>query len=211
MLEFILKSLNFDCRFWYLGISEHIYWLDLFRSWNVGWDYVFSLQFYAFNWHLYPKWHCIQDSILSVHAFLGNRTHDLDDAAQISIYLNSDAPKGKLLTKIVNFKWAFWKKLLRNISMCSMRLFLFEVACHYLWHLCAPKYYLVNEWITSNVAINYLMHNWEAIDEEFCPQFIYFIVRLCLRIWMYPQDSEKCTCPNITFFALISSITQHLH
>lgn len=153
-----------------------------------------------------------------VHAFLGNRTHDLDDAAQISIYLNSDAPKGKLLTKIVNFKWACWKNLLRNISMCSMRLFLFDVACHYLWHLCAPKYYLVNEWITSNVAILYLMHNWEAIVVEFCPHyasldfFFFFFVRLCLRIWIYPQDSEKCTCPNsITFFALISSITQHLH
>lgn len=76
MLEFILKSLNFDCRLWHPGISEHIYWLDLFWFWNVRWDYVFSLQFYAFGWHFYPKWHCIQDQD-SVHAFLGNWTHDM--------------------------------------------------------------------------------------------------------------------------------------
>lgn len=44
MFEFILKSLNFDCRLWHPGISEHIYWLDLFWFWNVRWDvlYIFS-------------------------------------------------------------------------------------------------------------------------------------------------------------------------
>jgi len=71
----------------------------------------------------FPNWHCIQDNIWSVHVFLGNRTHDLDDAAQFSIYLNGDVPKGKLLTKIVNYKWALWNKLLRNISIYSIRLF----------------------------------------------------------------------------------------
>ncbi len=88
------------------GISEHIYWLDLFWFWNFREDYFFSSHFLPealmqsdteFNIKLYQLMHSLGIKPIALV---------LQHNSQFALYLNSDASKLKF---VQNWNWWSWK------------------------------------------------------------------------------------------------------
>lgn len=119
--------------YWNIWILNAVFGILVYLSTFIGWIFSDSETLEKTTFFFYTFMHLadafmqsdsIQYNILSVHAFLGNRTLDLGVAAQFSIcsYLNSDGSELKILDQNWNFRilWAetgaFWNRGLRDIA-----------------------------------------------------------------------------------------------